>query len=158
MNPYRNWRLIQRLRRTPHGSGVIHDYMGSAEFEWGAVPASWEALRAAARDKKLVRLETPFKSNCEEPFFVICHSDDDKEYVFNGILGASTHAYPTKEATFMQEAMTPVLKTHYSQEYVGWLMLSDPDRAAYAQPCCVVQIPRCSRCRMAFNQPLRSRS
>jgi hypothetical protein len=54
---YRNWYLIQRLERraarpinarAPAVGGIdqiiAHDYMGSAEFEWGAVPHSWRTL------------------------------------------------------------------------------------------------------------------
>lgn len=140
--PYRNWSLIQRLQRRdlpvrPHApvkrggvdAIVAHDYMGSAEFEWGAVPASWRKLRDAGREGKLVRLETPFKSNKGEPFYVICHADDDQEYVFQGIFGSSCHAYRTKEAVFMEEAMnTEIVATHHSQRYTGWLMLNDPAR------------------------------
>jgi hypothetical protein len=59
---YRNWYLIQRLERraariirarSPVIGGIdqiiSHDYMGSAEFEWGAVPHSWRTLRELGR-------------------------------------------------------------------------------------------------------------
>jgi hypothetical protein len=131
---YRNWYLIQRLERraarpssarSPVIGGIdqviAHDYMGSAEFEWGAVPHSWRTLRELGREGKLVRLETPYKSNKGEPFYVICSADQDEEFVLQGIFGLSCDAYRTKEPTFMQEAMnTEVLPKHYSQRTIGW--------------------------------------
>lgn len=144
---YRNWNLIQRLERraprpinaraTPLGGidrFIAHDYMGSAEFEWGAVPHSWRTLRGLGREGKLVRLETPFKSNKGEPFYVICSAEQDEEFVFQGIFGLSCDAYHTKEPTYMEEAMkSEVNPAHYSQRTIGWLVLIDKDRH-YRQP------------------------
>lgn len=144
---YRNWNLIQRLesrgarpaaarRATVVGidSIVSHDYMGSAEFEWGAVPHSWRTLRELGREGKLVRLETPFKSNKGEPFYVICSAEQDEEFVLQGIFGASCSAYPTKEWTGMDDAMnTEINPSHYSQRTIGWLVLVDKERH-YRQP------------------------
>ena len=144
---YRNWYLIQRLERraarpinarAPAVGGIdqiiAHDYMGSAEFEWGAVPHSWRTLRELGREGKLVRLETPYKSNKGKPFYVICAADQNEEFVLQGIFGLSCNAYQTKESTFMQEAMnTEVNPTHYSQRAIGWLVLVNKDRH-YRQP------------------------
>lgn len=38
---------------------VSHDYMGSAEFEWGAVPKAWKALRAAVSSGMFFQFEHP---------------------------------------------------------------------------------------------------
>ena len=60
------WYLVQRLEgRQPTTSRngvdalVSHDYMGSAEFEWGAVPKAWKALRAAVSSGMFFQFEHP---------------------------------------------------------------------------------------------------
>ena len=66
--------LVQRLKAplSDHGTGLdkyfLLDYMGAAEFEWGALPGSLKVMRAAKGMKKW------------EPFRLTAH-DGDKEYL-----------------------------------------------------------------------------
>lgn len=135
----REWYLIQRLmERTvprPDGKGVdtlvSHDYMGSAEFEWGAIPSSWSKLRELAAAGKLVHYETPFHSIKNTPFYVIASIDDDRDIVFKGIAELGANGVHTKEPTYM-DAWLKVLRvndsTKYKREVSAWLRVSDNSR------------------------------
>jgi len=92
----RHFYYIQRLIKldaksvAPDRTGidrlVHHDYMGSAEFEWGEVPRAWNALRTHAANKDLQRTHTTFNTLTGNPVYVITHKELDPEWL-SDILG-----------------------------------------------------------------------
>ena len=127
-NNYRSWYLIQRLSRRVNPVGkrgvdrlVAHDYMGSAEFEWGAVPRAWGLLRQAAHAGELVCCETPFHTFAGVPLYVIHHIGEDADAVFQGIFGSGTNAYHTKESTGMDSVLDR--SRHGYPDICAWIRL-----------------------------------
>ena len=135
--PWRNWSLIQRLYKAQYTDGksgidnvVGHDYMGSAEFEFGAVPVAWAKMRLLGAKKEMLRLETPFVSTKDKPFYCIAPKALDADHVFNGIKGCSTKAFYTKDYTHM-DAWLPKAPTDftrpgadYGKRTTGWIALN----------------------------------
>lgn len=130
----RDWYLIQRLNEREFTEGkkgvdrlVSHDYMGAAEFEWGAIPASWRKLRELAAQQKLVKFETPFLSSREKPFYVIASVDDTD--VLEALEAAFNNELQTKESTYMDEWHPSVDNpSKYKLEAIAWLKVSDKNR------------------------------
>jgi len=129
LNP-NHWYLVQRLERQDFPEGkrgvdaiVSHDYMGSAEFEFGAVPRTWKALRKKAVLGELVlhSFRVPFS---EEKLWVISERMYDKGALLQGILRTS-HLSP--QQFHLKE------RSHFPNESKfddtkAWLVLIDPDR------------------------------
>lgn len=134
--PYASWHLIQRCSiRDPRFAGdrkgidklLSFDYMGSAEFEFGALPKAVRLLREAAVNDKLELVETPFNSVLtKEPFYVIASKDLDKEYLFQGVFGSGSRAYNTKEGTYMDIHLNKDTTRMYGLEICAWMILDGP--------------------------------
>lgn len=103
------------------------DYMGSSEFEWGAVP------------KSLKRIQTYMINNneatgvvyiCTNPVYYICNKVNQPE-IFNRIKDIQLNKFRLKEHSFFDEALAarvpdnvvPEKKDKYkfALDYVGWI-------------------------------------
>jgi hypothetical protein len=94
------------------------DYMGSAEFEWGAVPT---ALKALVNSK----LTFASKTLKDTPVYIICPIailEDVKDWLDKEIKGENGH---TKERVGLREAVN---KDRYAGTIVGWLRIEDDRR------------------------------
>jgi hypothetical protein len=78
--------LIQRasFRNDPNRKGIdmvlTFDYMGSAEFEFGALPASLKRIRSNSKD--YIQFEHTIKGYNDRPLTILCQRDQ-KEDVIN---------------------------------------------------------------------------
>jgi len=75
--------LIQRARFAdyPNEEGIDKilqfDYMGSSEFEWGALP---KALRSARENKdEYIQFEFTFENFEDKPIMILCKESDKEE-------------------------------------------------------------------------------
>ena len=101
---------------------ISMDYMGSSEFEFGALPASLKVLAKAA-DGLVLRM---FKSytDCEgrRLCIVACSEADIDEYAgfIDELAKGMKCEYRTKEMTYFQEAMTgkDCMGKNYSERLV----------------------------------------
>jgi len=78
LKPY----LIQRAKfekREGEGIDILlgFDYMGSAEFEWGALPKSLKRIRESK--KKYIQFEHIFENFEDKPIMVLCKIEDKEE-------------------------------------------------------------------------------
>lgn len=128
---YKDWHNIQRcgVRHAAHASmkkGIDRilsfDYMGSAEFEFGALAKAWKQLREQGAASKLVLRETPFKSRLEKPFWVIAPADMPEDHLFDAIYGSGTDLYDTRESTYMEYWLSRNLCEHHNK-ITGWLSI-----------------------------------
>lgn len=79
--------LIQRAHFRANGADpsqgwdaiVSHDYMGSAEFEFGALPAAMRAL--VATRKSLVTVPTVYKSHDGHDLVIICKKEREPDAI-----------------------------------------------------------------------------
>ncbi len=95
------------------------DYMGAAEFEWGAVPFALQVLNEA---KELATFS--LRNNGEEIIWGIC-LPDDKEEVMKWVADASKGEHKQlKEHLGFKEALD---KKEYVRA-VGWLKIEDNRR------------------------------
>jgi len=105
-----------------------YDYMGSSEFEWGAVP---ESLQAIAKDiKNYIRSEIRVKASqhdytanavvyCTETIYYVCNIKDKQEVEkWIAILANDVERkYRTKEGVRLASSMCG---EEYSTDIVGW--------------------------------------
>lgn len=132
-NPY-SWHLVQRLT-TAAGpkdatikSIVRHDYMGSAEFEWGAIPASWQKLRALATSGHLGLWSFPMPSKVGEVMHVISSTEVDRERLILSIKHVMGPGYRGKESASAEWLFAEKERPWYSDRTIGWLRVSDTGR------------------------------
>lgn len=129
---HNKWYLTQRLglRSSPNSSKlgvdalVTHDYMGSSEFEYGAIPDAWRALRAASQ--KMSVFSTPFVSRQGTPFSVIlpaCMSRDERETIFEDLWNLRIDSDATKEPTYMNYVLDAAMPRDYRDATVAWIAL-----------------------------------
>ena len=76
--------LIQRAKfEKREGKGIDtllgFDYMGSAEFEFGALPKALERTRA--NESKYVQFEHTFKDFSDKPIMVLCKESDKEDLI-----------------------------------------------------------------------------
>lgn len=109
------------------------DYMGSAEFEFGAVPQSldWIVKGFAAGDGVTGEI-----SIHKIPIYYLCHKDQEAE-VKERIkeLAKSQRTFRTKESVMLDEALAArdphvtdpdkIKHNKYYLEYIGWLELDN---------------------------------
>jgi len=112
------WDIITQIWR--------YDYMGSAEFEFGAVP---ESLERMAKSKKLIKFETLVKANhysygnkkrlsAEGTVHIICDKefkDQVAEYI--RVMAAAQEKYRTKEYVGLAQS---ICGAEYYTDTVGW--------------------------------------
>lgn len=158
----RTW-LVQRLKRPLRDAGTIHnafafggglrngglsgdamgllrdifrfDYMGSAEFEWGAVP---DALSGLAKDRKQLvgfsltvplkfvppnwRIKNDTPPDGDATIYVLCRKQHRGEVQARIILWASGHE-ELKERTDLPASLRPY--HDWDGETCGWLELNN---------------------------------
>ena len=104
--------LVQRVsfhpnkRRTGVDSLFRFDYMGSSEFEGGALHHTWKAMKASAQEYILVELQAPLGDNIESVWAVV--RPEEQEYaqeLFRSEL-LREKKYRFKESTFISLSFT----------------------------------------------------
>lgn len=117
------------------------DYMGAAEFEFGAVPEAFQRILNVAQTGELVgfsfeiplaKVEKNWRDKSETKpkgngiIFVLCHVDDQEE-VKEKIYGWATDPYgktnTLKEVTRLSNALRPFDK--WDSDTKGWLELDN---------------------------------
>lgn len=113
------------------------DYMGAAEFEFGAVPQALQKIAQNAKDYIAFETETkytyknwkikqPIKGKA--PVYVICHKDDWQEVVGRirakaaGDYGSHKDNFHTKENVGLDRTLGG---DEYASRNVGWLELDN---------------------------------
>lgn len=113
------------------------DYMGSAEFEFGAVPEALQAIGKAKEDYIAFQIpkvrykhtdwETRKESIGTNPVYVICHKDWKEEVIKRikakalGDYGRSKNSFNTKEAVLLNDS----LAGGHFRNIGGWLELDN---------------------------------
>lgn len=128
------------------------DYMGSAEFEFGAVPTAFDALAKSAdsltagsvtillRDVAAGWRETKTPTDdAEAVVFYLCR-DGHESQVRKRIIELAAKDYTLKEATRLPSTLRP--SSEYDGDAVGWLELDNSfmfftDEDMWAQTCAV---------------------
>jgi hypothetical protein len=104
-----SWQLITKICR--------FDYMGSAEFEFGAVPESLAELYKVVRKKKYSVGVIPSIKD----IYYICKTEHEG-YVKETITSLASEDYPkkvpTKEGVWLKQAMEG---KKYYEDLAGWL-------------------------------------
>jgi len=107
-----------------------YDYMGSAEFEWGAVPKSLKEIATNIKsyvsgEIEVVGKSTDYSSSPSKPVtqkakvYYVCQNDD-VEYVTEWIkkfADDNKHNYRTKESVSLAIA---ICNEKYADRYAGW--------------------------------------
>ena len=108
-----------------------YDYMGSAEFEWGAVPESLAKIWELRKAKKLIRFEMPVTANAYDfktdkgltvtkTVYVVCNEDFKKEiqgYIEKLTLESAGLGFRTKENVCFGDS---ICGKEYRKDIVGW--------------------------------------
>ena len=117
--------LIQRLehRTNPEGRKgvdkyVIHDYMGSAEFEFGAIPATWKQFRNNSQDLVRTSIQLPGLS-----FLCISHKSISKEELTYSLQLLLDDKVRVKENTYLPERLAR--KGTSYRNTVAWLRVGE---------------------------------
>jgi hypothetical protein len=106
------WDLLSKIWR--------YDYMGSSEFEWGAVPKSLETMVQLLKEKKLIKFEMPVTAKCynygsrkdltgTKTVYVVCNGDFKTEINDKG--------FHTKESVCLADS---ICDKEYHIDTVGW--------------------------------------
>ncbi|NBQ67347.1 MAG: hypothetical protein EBU46_00335 [Nitrosomonadaceae bacterium] len=116
------------------------DYMGAAEFEFGAVPAAFNVIATQGFNKELVARQVTLKGHTQQydenhrgipgtrveqdyTVYIICHKDWADEVV-SRILGFSAgETGQTKERVGLQQAIHP--QRDWDRNICGWLELDN---------------------------------
>lgn len=99
---------------------VSFDYMGSAEYEFGAVSRTWKFMKENFHEYKMETIPMELGGKTYNVFCVIPHGTD-KEYMIDLFKGLYDYKYRTKEANRVCDIEDMVTdKTAYQ---VGWLNL-----------------------------------
>lgn len=99
---------------------VSFDYMGSAEYEFGAVSRTWKFMKENFREYKMETIPMELGGKTYNVFCVIPR-DTDKEYMTDLFKDLYENNYRTKESTWVCDIDELVNdKTAYQ---VGWLNL-----------------------------------
>lgn len=133
--------LVQRLRKPSgfhnpfsFGGGIVNgginkdvmevlnqiwlfDYMGSTEFEWGAVPQALNKLAKLSKDGKLIACEYEID---EGAVYYICPSDIEDDVLKWIKMAAKEQHSETKGFVGLKDSMKGKLK------YKGWIELQNP--------------------------------
>ena len=99
------------------------DYMGAAEFEWGAIPQALNAIAKSAENHTLIKGSFKPSRKYKTPIYYICcqyHLDHVKEFIKSLL---SRKSPMLKEATFLDVVMAE--KNPHFDKYCGWLELDN---------------------------------
>lgn len=133
------WWLVQRYSAIapddvhPTRQGVSRilsgDYMGSAEFEWGAVPKTWRRMRLLADRNMLVRHETPWHTKNGTPVYVLMPTWLDAESVFQKIFEIALDKHHLKEPAYMNVWLDTQddSRVPSSDRTDAWLLINEND-------------------------------
>lgn len=135
------WYLIQRVQSCsrPDRAGVDsllrHDYMGSAEFEFGSVPSSWKKLREAVASGKFLSIVHPtlrIRGRNGEPCQVsilaaLIGTGHETSDILDALSNLAAMKIPTKDSTYFDPA-DETRCSSYTPD--GWIAVSESDRAA----------------------------
>lgn len=122
--------LTQRLtrREAPEGKGFDSlfacQYMGSAEFEWGALPESLSRLRES-RKRLAIHVGQVTRRNVSAPVFVV---GDSKriEFVPEALTAWMVDDYPHgKEMTYFPEVVEGAAQEWHRSTDAWWALRSD---------------------------------
>jgi hypothetical protein len=104
-------------------SMMIFDYMGSSEFEWGALPKSLEYAVRYAKDKDYVacEIEVESRKNKNTSVFYICHKDIEEPVVSWIRKAAKDEHQRCQEGVRLQEA----IDKEYCYNACGWYDLEN---------------------------------
>lgn len=106
-----------------------YDYMGSSEFEWGAVPKSLQQVAELRKHNKLVKFEMSVTSQVRDfssgkyltgtkTVYVVCNGDfknEIQEYIIQ--LAGNKRSFNTKESVNLDDNICGV---KYCVDTVGW--------------------------------------
>ena len=99
---------------------VSFDYMGSAEYEFGAVSRTWKFMKENFHEYKMETIPMELGGKTYNVFCIIPHGTDE-EYMTDLFKGLYDYKYRTKEANRVYDIGQMVSnKTTYQ---VGWLNL-----------------------------------
>lgn len=106
-----------------------YDYMGSSEFEWGAVPKSLQQVTELRKQNKLVKFDIQVSAKVRDfhsdkyltgtkTVYVVCHVDfkDEIEKYINQLAGNGRGLH-TKECVNLD---SNICGMEYHQDTVGW--------------------------------------
>lgn len=123
--------LIQRVDRhysdefKEHKKGIDYfvefDYMGSAEYEFGAIPKSWKFMKENASQYKLITVPMVL-SGISFNMFCIVPKDTESSYMIDLFKKLHDHTHYTKEnarVSFIDEMISK------ESDQVGWFNLKD---------------------------------
>lgn len=133
----RRWYLIQRLQTPLHAVSepkdipdlVRHDYMGAAEFEWGAIPKAWKEFRRlsalAFLQMKHIEVESSGFVRKRRSVWVICQKDTHIPTLKSKLNALAAGTERTKELTHFDEYFKQEPMSEYRKQTIGWLVLDD---------------------------------
>lgn len=125
------------------------DYMGAAEFEFGAVPKALQKLAECTTGKLKKRSGLlPFTiGDFAKPIFVLCrpeHSEDVTKRIRSWAVTSFTEGgeFPTKEDVRLSRALATTGEEEYPRRTVGWLELDNGyfftiDREMFDNTCAI---------------------
>lgn len=129
-----SWYLIQRLAPAYDWARTNQvkldryfscDYMGSAEFEFGALPASIKLLRTMAAEKNLSLHEMSITAATGKTVvtWVICHKDANVPSVANSLTQLANFEGRQKELTHYDRLFCETPQSSSFRSAVGWFVL-----------------------------------
>lgn len=95
---------------------VTFDYMGSSEFEWGALPKSWKFMKENADQYKLTTIPMVLGGN-EYNVFCVIPKDTEDQYMIDLFEGFYNYTKRTKERTDVSYIDEMVSRESYQ---LGW--------------------------------------
>ncbi len=93
------------------------DYMGSAEFEWGAVPAAFQFLAKQSHAKKVVA------GKVGGVYYIVPKSYEEEVKIRIEKLKDNEHSFSLKEYCGLKDALTQTEKRFH--EPVGWIEIDN---------------------------------
>lgn len=101
------------------------DYMGSSEFEWGAVPEAMKKIAQEGLKKNLITAARilEYKDKKSKFIYIICKKEELSD-VINRIKKFAINSYnKTKKMVMLNESLSDESK--YNKDIVGWLELDN---------------------------------
>lgn len=101
---------------------VNHDYMGSAEFEWGLVPEAYDFIMEQAKNQNLINNADYFDTDdIKTRIYFICPTQYEQHVhrCINDIL------FNKKQLKEPSELLENVKGTDYGKKFIGWLEIDN---------------------------------
>lgn len=109
------------------------DYMGSSEFEWGAVPEAIQKIAKSAKNKTLIAFTDKIQYKYEdfnsdinsgvESIYIICNKEHKEEVIKRIEKYAKKSYHYTKELINLNASLSGI--EGYFKDIVGWLELDN---------------------------------